>query len=459
MSKHQPVVWSEGLLLAPQHLQQWDRATQYFVAERFRQSGPFEWGISQIEIDREALRNGRLALLKARGVLPEGTAFAAGVFEGAEATLSTDPLPAPRTLDGHFEAKQEVLTVYLGLPMSRTGRPQVGPVGVPGQPTPRYTEETLDLPDANTGGDERAVAVARRNLVLLFPDDALGDHDHVPIAEVQRTADGGFALRETFVPPCLSIGASPALVALLGNQLERLIAKCNEIGGMRRQRGKVVDFSSADTTSFLKLYAINGAIPALMHALALRRAHPEQVYRDMASLAGALCTFTDKVQAKDLPGYDHRALGTVFTGLHKVICEVIDDVTEQKATRIDLEKKDGSVWLGRIADDRLFAPGASFFLGVKADVEEVRLITEMPVKLKIASNDRIDFLIAMALQGVRVRHERVPPAALPVKSQFVYFQIDPNHELWEGVKGAKNIAFFVPPEYPGLSLDLLGLRE
>jgi predicted component of type VI protein secretion system len=54
---------------------------------------------------------------------------------------------------------------------------------------------------------------------------------------------------------------------------------------------------------------------------------------------------------------------------------------------------------------------------------------------------------------------RVPPAALPVKGQFVYFQLDPSNELWEGIKGAKNLAFYLPPEYPGLTLELLGLRE
>ena len=450
MSKHQPVVWSEGLLLSPQHLQQWDRFLHHVVSDRFRQAHAFEWGLSAIDIDRESLRNGRVAVRSARGVLPDGTPFAAP---------DDDAAPTARSLEGHFEAKQDSLTVFLGLPAARPGRPQLGNPGGDGRPTPRYSEETLEIPDDNTGSDERPITVARRNLVLLFPDDALGDHDHLPIAEVMRTSDGAFALREQYVPPCLSIGASDALTLLARTTLERLIAKSAEIGSMRRQRGGVVDFSSADTTSFLQLFTVNSMIPSLAHALAQRRAHPESLYATLSTLAGALCTFSDRFSAKDLPPYDHRNLAATFLALNTVIGDLLEIKTQSKATRIELEKKDASVWVGRIQDERLLAAGATIWLGVKADVEEQRVVTEMPVKLKIAALDRIDFLIAMALRGVPAAFVRVPPPTLPVKSQFLYFQLDSNHELWEGIKGAKNIAVFVPPEYPGLTLEMIGLRE
>lgn len=450
MSRRQPVVWSEGLLLSPQHLQQWDRWVQHLVAERFRQAQAFEWGFSALELDRDSLKNGRVALRAARGVLPDGTPFHAP---------EDDPLPPARSLEGHFDARQDSIVVALGLPAARPGRAHLGAPGQDGRPTPRYSEEAVELPDDNTGSDERSIAVARRNLVLLFPDDALGDHDHLPFAEIVRASDGSFATREAYVPPCLSLAASDTLVAIVRATLERLIAKSAEIGGMRRQRGGVVDFSSADTTSFLQLHTVNAVIPALAHRLAQRRGHPEDLYLELARLAGMLCTFSDQLTAKDLPVYDHRDLGATFHGLHAAITGLLEIKTQSKAARIDLEKKDGSTWVGRIGDERLLQPGASLWLGIKADVEEQRVVTEMPVKLKIASLDRIDFLIAMALRGIPAGFVRVPPPTLPVKSQFLYFQLDSNHELWDGVKGAKNIAFFVPPEYPGLTLELLGLRE
>jgi len=438
------------MLLSPQHLQQWDRYVHHMVSERFRSSQPFEWGLTGLELDREALRNGRLALVEARGVFPDGTAFA---------VPAEDAAPAPRAIEGHFTARQESVPVYLGLPAARPGRPELGAMSEPGAPMPRYAPEALELADSNTGADERPITAARRNLVLLFPDEALADHDVVPIAEIVRTSDGSYAVREAYVPPCLSIGASETLMRQLRTELEMLITKSNTLGDMRRQRGGVADFSSSDSLNFWMLQTVNSAIPVLSHFIAHRRAHPEQVYVALAAVTGTLCTFSPDLNPKDLPGYDHRALAGTFAGIHGTLSRLLELQATSKAVRIELEKKDGSLYVGRIQDPRLLEAGAGLFLGVHAEVEEQRLVTELPAKVKIASLDKIDFLIANALRGVPVNFVRVPPAALPIKASFLYFQLDANSDAWETIKGAKNVAIFAPPDYPGIALELLGLRE
>ncbi len=454
MSKRHPVVWSEGLLLSPQHLQQWDRHVHHFVSERFRAAHSFDWGFTQLEIDRESLRNGRFAILQARGILPDGTPFA---------IPEEQPVPPARSLEGHFGTRQEVLQIHFGLPSARPGRPQVGVSGspaVPGAPQPRYVAEPIELPDDSTGTNERSVTVARPNFCLLFPDEALADHDVLPIVEVVRTGEGGYALRESFVPPCLSIGASETLLRQLRSEIEMLITKSGELGDRRRQRGKdVADFSSGESANFWLLHTVNSYIPAFAHFVGTRRAHPEQVYLTMAALAGSLCTFSPDLAPKDLPGYDHRAPASSFAGLHAVLVRLLETVISSRAVRIDLERRGDSMYVGRIQDPRLLEPAASLFLGVTAEVEEQRLVVELPAKIKIASLDQIDFLIANALRGVAVNFSRVPPAALPVKSTFLYFELDSRSEAWAGIKGAKNLAIFAPPEFPGLSLELLGLRE
>ena len=179
----------------------------------------------------------------------------------------------------------------------------------------------------------------------------------------------------------------------------------------------------------------------------------------LAALAGMLCTFTAELHPKDLPAYEHRSLAATYTGLHTTLSRLLEVGFRSKAVRIDLEKRDGQLYVGRFADPRLLEAGANLFLGVRAEVEEQRLIQDFPMKVKIASLDKIDFLIAQALRGVPLNFSRVTPAALPVKSNFLYFQLDSNSEAWEGVKGAKNLAIFAPTDYPGMTLELLGLRE
>ena len=71
-------------------------------------------------------------------------------------------------------------------------------------------------------------------------------------------------------------------------------------------------------------------------------------------------------------------------------------------------------------------------------------------KVKIASLDKIDFLIANALRGVPLLYQRVAPPSLPVKGSYLYFQLDPNGDAWETVRAAKNVALYVPPDIAGV---------
>ena len=128
MSRHDPVMWSEGLLLSPQHLQQWDRYVKHYVTERSRATQGFDWGLTSLELDEEALRNGRIALKVASGVLPDGTPF----------SMPDDhPLPPARALENDFDAKTDSIIVHLGVPVARPGRPGLGKANGAGGPAPR----------------------------------------------------------------------------------------------------------------------------------------------------------------------------------------------------------------------------------------------------------------------------------------------------------------------------------
>jgi type VI secretion system protein ImpJ len=450
MSERRPVVWSEGLLLTPQHFQQNDRALRHMVSQRLRMATGFDWGLARLSIDAEAVKNGRIVVTAAAGVLPDGTPFA---------LPEDDPVPPQRSIEGRFQAKDDALTLYLGLTAPGAARAQLGDTVTPGAAGPRYAADSFEVADDNTAQGARAVEVQRRHFQILFPDDAIGEHDALPFAEVVRTAEGAFALRETYAPPCIMVGASEALMRQIRALHEMLIGRASTLGDQRRQRGGIADFSAQDTANAMLLYTVNARIPALSHALLHRTMHPEALYLALAELAGQLSAFSEKIHPRDLPAYDHRDLTGTFARLSTVLRDLLEIQPVDKATRIVLENKGGGMWAGRIADDRLVGPETSLYLGVRADQEEQRLAAEMPSKVKIASLDKIDFLIANALRGVPLIYQRVPPASLPVKNSYLYFQLDPKGDAWETVRAAKNVAIYVPPDVPNVSLEMLGLRD
>src|SRR5579864_3259248 len=87
------VVWSEGMYLGPHHFQAQSR---YFEdSARFTTSSLwFEpWGLVAAELDPEALKNGTVSLIHARGIFPDGL-----VFHMPE----SDPIPEPRNITDLF---------------------------------------------------------------------------------------------------------------------------------------------------------------------------------------------------------------------------------------------------------------------------------------------------------------------------------------------------------------------
>ena len=88
MNWENKVVWSEGLFLQPQHLQQQDRYVDRLVRASTMGLRPFAWGLTELSLDTDMLTLGKFALRSAAGILPDGTPF----------TLPDDADP-PRPID------------------------------------------------------------------------------------------------------------------------------------------------------------------------------------------------------------------------------------------------------------------------------------------------------------------------------------------------------------------------
>ena len=114
MKQLSKVVWSEGMYLGPHHFQIqsrfYEEITHFGISNLW-----FEpYGFIGLELDAEALRNGTLSVVHARGFFPDGLAFN---------MPESDPLPPTRTIADLFPPTRESLIVLLAIPPHRTGAP------------------------------------------------------------------------------------------------------------------------------------------------------------------------------------------------------------------------------------------------------------------------------------------------------------------------------------------------
>ncbi len=445
MRQLQNVLWTKGVLLSPQHLQAQDRFHEELLQFRLAALSFCPWGFARLEIDREALAAGRLALADAAGVFPDGL-----LFDIPEA----DEPPPPRPLEEVWPGGDaDAVTVHLAVPEHRAGGHNVSLQGRPA--ATRYVAEPALRRDENTGQAEKPILLARKNLRLLGGDEPLEGSATLPLARVVRSATGEWDLDPHFVPPLVDIGASEYLLSLNRRLVELLSARSATLGGMRRQRSQgLADFGVSDIANFWLLYTVNTYLPELRHTFEVRRGHPVELFETMSELTGALTTFSSSIQPRDLPAYDHTDLTACFTRLDEMVRHLLETVVPTNYAALPLRPTEPAIHATAIDQDRYFE-GRRFFLAVQAGVDRAALIRRAPQLLKVSSADQIERLIKQALPGVPLRHAASPPSEIPIKLDHQYFELDPSVDDWKAVRRARNLAVYVPSDFPDPKLELI----
>jgi type VI secretion system protein ImpJ len=448
MSRYRKIVWNEGMLLTPHHFQQSDNYHEELLASRLASLVPYEWGVLDLQLNRESIANGFFEVVRCSAVMPDGLLLN---------IPQTDVGPDPRPVEGHFDSADERVEVYLCVPVKRFGEANFQSNGDVGRML-RYLQEPSAMPDETTGENEQQIAYARGNIRLLFADELRDGYSSIKIAELQRTATGQLALSENHIPPALNVGASPWLVNMLRQVIEILVTKSSTLSEQRRQRAaSLADFTTSEVAQFWLLHTVNTAIPVLAHLFRTRLVHPERLYSELANLAGALMTFATDRHPKDLVRYEHTDLFYTFSRLLADIRELLETVIPTRCVSIPLENIRGSLYAGQVQDDRLLKE-ATFFLGVRAEVPDSRLIGRVPLVVKIASRDVVDTVVASALPGVRLTHASPPPAPIPTRAGYHYFGLERVGPFWDAIQGSKTIAVYVPNEFPDVKLEMYAVK-
>lgn len=457
-----PIVWLEGMHLAQHHFQHLGRYIEDSTAFLHSVLAFRPYGYVSLELDRDAVANGTVALLHARGIMPDGLPF----------ELPPEPLPDVLPLRDRFSPTADGHVVSLTIPRYRPGRANCRLDGEDPSAVLRYRVDRVRVVDDTTGMEEQVLDMAVKNFRLeLDPPDS-DDEVSLPLARVIRDGSGSFAFDETFVPPSLQIGASARLMDHLGRLIEILDQKSQTLRGQRG--GAEPDYSARELAGFWLSHAIHSSLAPLRHLRSTRSESPERLYQELARLAGALCTFSTSMHPDDIPAYEHDRLGPVFAELDGMIRRGLEVVIPTGALTISLRPMLSGESVGAVpAEDRHIASlvltaevkdrrafgRTQWYLGVRSGATAAVMASRVPELVKVCSAKHIVRLVREAYTGLTLEHVPSPPAAISPRLGTEYFRLTRTDPCWASMSETGEIGVYVPGALPSPELDLVVARQ
>ena len=448
MRQLQPVVWSKGTFLSPQHLQAQERFVEDSARFYLDSLNPRSWGFRAIQIDAKALSEGRLAITPASGIFPDALPI--------DIPASEYPPPA-RILDECFRDGRPGCTFYLAVPEYLHGGMNVSVDR--SQVSTRFQAQLLMVRDENTGSGEKPVQVARKNLQILAEGENREGSVLLGFVRILRSETGAYQVDPAYIPPLIDIHGHPPLKRILGNMVELLVARSSQLSGSRRQKNQsLADFSASDVANFWLLYTINSHLPVLRHYLESSNIQPEMLFDEFSDLAGALTAFSSQIAPRDLPAYNHEQLGPCFAELDRLIRVMLETVVPSNFIALPLKQVRDTIYAASIDKDAYFE-GSRFYLAISSDLRDADLIERVPRLLKASASAQLETLVRSALPGLLLQHVATPPRSIPVKLRHQYFAIELGGPTWEAVQRGRNFAVYAPAEILNPQMELIILLK
>ncbi|MGS0744056.1 type VI secretion system baseplate subunit TssK [Glaciimonas sp. GG7] len=437
------VVWTEGMLLQPQHLQQHDRYWQSQLEARVAALTPYGYGFSELKLDEQQLALGKLALQSCRAVLPDGTPF----YLPAE-----DDLPLP--LDVPADARN--VLVVLALPLRRHGVVEVANQDGPDN-FARYRSDDYEVWDSNGLDNSALMQVGKLRLRIALESEVANAYATLGIARiVERRADNRVVLDPEYCPPCLDFRAAPRLAGFADELVGLLHQRGDALAGRLSQPGAA---GAAEIADFLLLRLLNRVEPLFRHLVGGTGVWPERLYSAMLELAGELATFTEaSKRTGTYPQYRHDYLAESFAPLIADLRRALSTVMDSQAVPIPLEERQFGIRVAVLADKELLR-SASFVLAVNAKMPTDALLNAFPAQTKIGSVEKIRDLVNLQLPGIGLRVLPVAPRQLPFYAGYTYFELDRDSEYFQQLINSAGFAMHVAGDFPGLQMQFWAIRK
>ena len=436
-------LWEDGAVLAPQQFQQQDRWSAHIADTVARMGISHPWGVVNAEFDDAALALSRLNAHRLVVRFQDGTLVDTDLADNL-----------PPVCDLSVANVSEVVDVVVALPLLSASGANLDNGQDSARPR-RWKAERVVVQEL-AGHESGELVILRNAITLRLSTQENAAFLTCPVARLVRNAQGQWCRDPSFIPPLLSLSASPALVNTLGDLRIRLQARRKRLMAMRRESNeRLADFAVADVSLFWLLNALNSAEPVLAELLQTPDRHPELLYRELTRLAGSLLTFSLEHDAGDIPAYQHDAPERVFPPLLAMLDKLLEASLPSRVISIQLEHVD-QIWKGGLHDARL-REGADFYLSVRSSMPNHELQTKFPQLCKAGSFEDVSDVVNVALSGMVIKPMVHVPAAIPLRLENQYFSLDLSSDAAQAMLEMGSCTFYTPRSLGEVKLELFAV--
>ncbi len=274
MSWNSKVGWTEGLFLRPQHLQQQDRYHENNLNARVSLITPYPWGVSALEIDHDLAQQGKFALRRCAGVMPDGMAF--DIPDHA-------PLPEP------LELGEKISNAVVGLSVPAIAKNSREIDFQDADSGSRYWRSSEAVIDASAGSrSEEEIDVAHPRFVYEVLDGTKSGSTQIGLARVVEIQDKTIVFDGRYLPPALTTHSHTGFNGLLDRVIGWIETKLEELS---RYAADPTAGGGLQYADYFMLQVLNREVPVLRHMRGSQYVHPERMYEQLLRLAGELATF------------------------------------------------------------------------------------------------------------------------------------------------------------------------
>jgi type VI secretion system protein ImpJ len=446
--RNQPVYWSEGMFLRPQHFQAAERYWNELLDVSVQIDHPYYYGLRSIAISRPAIANNQFQVTLLQARLKDGT------IVNLEAGQDPDRLDLKDSLSGKtidsvnlaeaFE-KEAKVRVFLAVPRLMLGRKNAGSKEMADA---RYAIDLKSIQDENDGGNDQEVEFRGLNIRLMLSTQNLTGYEVLPIGQVKRAGGQASApeLDTEYIPPLIAVESWPPL----SRDLIRVVYdRIGESIGVLAEQLSDLDVAMAssdplDMKRVMILMRLNEAYSVLSSQTFASGVHPYAAYVELCRVVGQLSTFGPNRRPPEFPRYDHDNLYYVFKWLKDQIEALLEAIP--KAGFVQRYFTGSGQGLQVSLEPQWLAEGWNWYIGVNrgslSETECRELLKPGSANLdwKFGSATMVDFYRRNFHRGVWLEEVTQTPRILPSKGPWLYYAVKRDNEAWQYVHKEQSLA-------------------